>query len=77
METVKQNRLYEIGDELVERYSAGTLDFSTFQALFQEAVGICGPEHDGLEMFTPVIRDRAWHQWMLQYLRDTAARRVA
>jgi hypothetical protein len=77
MEKVKQHRLYEIGDALVERYSAGTLEFSSFQAWFREAVEICGPEHDGLEMFAPVIRDRAWHDWMTQYLRDTAARRVA
>lgn len=77
MEKVKQHRLYAIGDELVERYVDKSLDFSTFQRLFREAVEICGPDDPGLEMFSPVIKDFSWRDWMLAELRETRIKRVA
>jgi hypothetical protein len=74
---VDYSQLERIGNELFDRSQAGTLDFATFQRLFHEAIAVCGPDNDSMEMFCPFARGEGWWDWMIQELRKTPSRRVA
>lgn len=69
--------LERIGNELYDRHRDGTLDFATFQALFREAVAVCGPDADDMEMFCPYTKPVGWWDWMTQQLQKAPSRRVA
>jgi hypothetical protein len=74
---IDHTRLEQIGDELFDRSQAGTLDFATFQRLFHEAVAVCGPDSDSMEMFCPFTKPAGWWDWMTQELQKAPSRRVA
>ena len=71
------SELERIGNELFDRSQAGTLDFTAFQRLFHEAIAVCGPDNDSMEMFCPFTKPNGWWDWMVQELQKTSSRRVA
>ena len=77
MEKVDQKALSRIGDELTGLYLDDRLDLPAFQRLFHEALAICGPDSDHMEMFCHFARGEGWWDWMVQELQKTSSRRVA
>ena len=77
MEKVDQEALSRIGDELTDLYLGGRLDFATFQRLFRDAIAVCGPDSDHMEMFCPFAKPEGWWDWMMKELQKTPSRRVA
>ena len=76
-QVIDHARLEQIGTELFDRSRAATLDFAAFQRLFYEAVAVCGPDNDEMEMFCPFAKPDGWWDWMVQELRKAPSRRVA
>jgi len=76
-EIIDHAQLERIGNELFDRFQAGTLDFATFQRLFHEAIAVCGPASDHMEMFCHFARGEGWWDWMVQELQKAPPRRVA
>ena len=77
MEEVDHKALSRIGNELTDLYLDDRLDFPAFQRLFHEAIAVCGPDNDSMEMFCPFARGEGWWDWMVQELQKTPSRRVA
>jgi hypothetical protein len=76
-QVIDHGRLEEIGNELFDRSRAGTLDFAAYQRLFHEAIAVCGPDNDEMEMFCPFAKPEGWWDWMMQELQKASSRRVA
>ncbi|HEV3197548.1 MAG TPA: hypothetical protein VGZ73_06560 [Bryobacteraceae bacterium] len=76
-QVVDYSRLEQIGNELFDRYHANALDFATFQRLFHDALAVCGPDDDSMEMFCPFAKPEGWWDWMMQELQKAPSRRVA
>lgn len=77
MGKVDQEALSRIGDELTDLYLDGRLNLPDFQRLFREALAICGPDSDHMEMFCSFARGEGWWDWMMQEIRKAPSRRVA
>lgn len=77
MGTVDQETLSRIGDELTDLYLNGRLDLPSFQRLFREALVICGPDSDHMEMFCPYATPEGAWTWMKQEMQKASSRRVA
>ncbi len=73
----RDQKLNAIGRELSELHLSGGLTFDTFKSLFARALESSGSDTDDLEMFEPVVKDRAWRDWMVEQLHRSASRRVA
>jgi histone H3/H4 len=74
---VNYKELERIGAELFDRSQASSLDFATFQRLFREAIAVCGPDSNEMEMFCPFTKPAGWWDWMTQELQKAPSRRVA
>lgn len=48
-EVANYDKLEQIGNELYVRSVEGTLDFAAFQRLFDDALAVCGPDHDAAD----------------------------
>lgn len=70
-------QLERIGNELFDRSQAGTLDFAAFKRLFHEAIAVCGPDNDSMEMFCHFATGQGWWDWMMKELQKTPSQRVA
>jgi len=66
-----------IGMDLFDRSLAGTPDLAAFQRLFHEAIAVCGPENDSMEMFCHFATGEGWWDWMMQELQKAPSRIVA
>jgi len=74
---INHARLAQIGDELFDRSRSGTLAFADFQRLFHEALSICGPNSDHMEMFCAFAKLENWWEWMMKELQKSSSQRVA
>jgi hypothetical protein len=87
VEAMRRSLYHELGHHILESVPypaldeiaalAGTLDFGAFQRLFHEAVAVCGPDSDEMEMFCPFTKPEGWRDWMVQELQKAPSRRVA
>jgi hypothetical protein len=77
LEKVDYEALNRIGDELTDLYLDGRLNLPNFQRLFHEALAICGPDSDHMEMFCQFARGEGWFDWMMQELQQASSRHVA
>jgi len=77
LEKQKHELLCEIGRELDDTDSCGTLDFEAFRLLLTRAISTVGADHPGLEMFCGYARGEGWFSWMTQEIRKAPSARVA